>query len=163
MDNFDGLNMSDPFKKMLLKAHAIEVAGEATYRVAARYARNEEAKQKWLALAKLELQMRDQLLEALVQMQATPRGTRLHAVLGGLVGWVAAQLPWAWAVWGMAHVTRHATQYWARMHGMHAEKNPQLMQALLAHEVAQETFAKHEKQGQEKLAMQAIKAVLRAD
>lgn len=149
------------YEKLLLKAYAIEVLGEVIYRSAATHAKTTDSAQKWSTLAELEKQTGQLVRQELLRLNIKARSAIASGHLGRVLGWCAAHLPWKMTIWGMLKVTRHATHQWLHLQRLHATRNPELMQALVDHELAQESFAIHEQNGRSQMALEAIKSQLR--
>lgn len=147
------------YRKDLQRIHESEVYGAAVFDMAARFTRNRERKEKWLALKALEEQTLGRYLEYMQksgQKVVEPRG---WALKGSGEGVALGLMPWRLSMRLLRNATIPFQEKFLRLKKNAGEPDRTFFSYVYAHEKAIEAFAKKELSG-DRDSLQAVKELL---
>ncbi|WP_173913056.1 hypothetical protein [Acinetobacter sp. Marseille-Q1618] len=137
-----------------------EILGEAVFLSAAKHAKSPQQKQKWLALAALEMQTLERFQIFLTQnnLKAT---SRLHMkTQGKITGFALAKMPWKMAMYLLKDGTQPFMQAFQRL-CQHADRDSQMFfEYVLNHEKSLYEFADKELKKQKTTSLDKVKYLL---
>ena len=137
-----------------------EIFGEAVFYTAAKYAKSEEHKQKWLALAALETQTLERFQVFLKQnnLKAT---SRLHIkAQGNATGFALAKMPWKLAMYLLKDGTQPFMQAFERLCQYADQETQMFFEYVLNHEKSIYAFADKELKKQKTTSLDLVDQLL---
>lgn len=137
-----------------------EIFGEAVFRTAAKHAKLDEHKQKWLALSALETQTLERF-QAFLKQNNLKAISRLHIkAQGNAAGLVLAKMPWKLAMFLLRDGTQPFMQAFERL-CKHSDQDTQMFfEYVLNHEKSIYEFADKELKKQRTTSLDKVKYLL---
>ncbi len=144
----------------LQKAYRIELAGEAVYATAARFTSSPDRRAKWLALAELEKQTKEEIALQVTHYDGVVEPRVFELRIGQATGALLAVLPWRLTLRMLASVAKGAVRFWERFEQDFPDGDPEFLARLTAHEHAQVEFARRELGGDSQHSLDPVVALM---
>ncbi len=145
----------------LQHAHRMEVAGEAVYATAARLTLRPDRHAKWLALAELEKQIKEEIALQVTHHGSAVQSRAFELRVGQAAGALIAALPWRLSLRMLTSIAERAVPFWEDLERDFPESDPQFLARLTAHEQAQVEFAQRELGGDGGRSLDPVVALIR--
>jgi hypothetical protein len=147
----------------LQHAHRMEVAGEAVYATAARLTWRPNRRAKWLALAELEKQIKEEIALQIRNHGSAVQPPAFELRIGQAAGALIAALPWRLSLRMLTSIAERAVPFWEGLERDFPDGNPEFLARLTAHERAQVEFAQRELGGDGGRSLDPVVALIRRD